>query len=64
MIFIKIFKKKKQELITEINTTSKKIESLVNEWKDKKIQEINELFDELNFNIQNLNTKKSNAKKI
>ena len=44
MIFIKIFKKK-QELITEINTTSKTIESLVNEW-----------------NIQNLNTKKSNAK--
>ena len=59
----KNFQKKKQELITEINTTSKKIESLVNEWKDKKIQEINELFDELNFNIQNLNTKKSNAKK-
>ena len=54
---------KKQELITEIETTSKKIISLVNEWKDKKMQEINELFDELNYNIQNLNTKKSNAKK-
>ena len=54
---------KKQELLTEIDTTSKKIISLVNEWKDKKFQEINELFDEINFNIQNINTKKISAKK-
>ena len=59
----KNFQQKKQELITEIKNTSKKIESLVNEWRDKKLQEINELFDELNFNIQNLNTKKDAAKK-
>jgi hypothetical protein len=59
----KNIQQKRQELVTEIDTTCKKIESLVNEWKDKKLQEINELFDELNYNIQNLNTKKSNAKK-
>jgi len=58
----KNIQKKKQELLNEIDTTSKKVISLVNEWKDKKFQEINELFDELNFNIQNLNTKKTNAK--
>ena len=55
---------KRQELLAEIETTSKKIISLVNEWKDKKSQEINELFDELNFDIQNINTKKENVKKI
>ena len=55
--------KKRQELIDEIESTSKKIISLVNEWKDKKNQEINELFDELNFNIQNINAKKENSKK-
>ena len=54
---------KKQELISEIEATSKKIESLVHEWKDKKIQEINELFDEIDFNIQNLNKKKESSKK-
>ena len=59
----KNFQKKKQELINEIKTTSKKLESLVNEWRDKKLQEVNELFDELNFNIQNLNKKKEEAKK-
>ena len=59
----KNIQQKRQELITEIDATSKKIIALVNEWKDKKLQEINELFDELNYNIQNLNTKKSNVKK-
>ena len=59
----KNFQQKKQELINEIKTTSKKLESLVNEWRDKKLQEVNELFDELNFNIQNLNKKKEEAKK-
>ena len=59
----KNFQQRKQDIITEIQTTCKKIESLVNEWKDKKMKEVNELFDEINFNIQNLNTKKANTKK-
>ena len=54
---------RRQELITEIETTCKKIESLVNEWKDKKIQEINEIFDEIGFNIQKINGSKAITKK-
>ena len=53
---------KKNDLVKEIENTSKKLIALANEWKDKKIQEISELFDELNFNVQNLKTKISNAK--
>ena len=59
----KNLQQKKQELINEIETTTKSIISLANEWKDKKNQEINELFDEINFNMQNINAKKENEKK-
>jgi len=44
--------------------TCKRIEALANEWKEKKIKEINELFDELLGNIQELDTKKEDAKKL
>ena len=59
----KNMQQKKQELITEIENTSQKVISLVNEWKDKKILEINDLFDEISFNIQSLNKKKEDCKK-
>ena len=59
----KNIQKKRQELIDEITNTSNKAISLVNEWKDKKTQEICELFDELSFNIQNINKKKEIVKK-
>ena len=59
----KNIQKKRQELIDEITNTSNKAISLVNEWKDKKTQEICELFDELSFNIQNMNKKKEIVKK-
>ena len=59
----KNMQQKKQELITEIENTSQKVISLVNEWKDKKILEINDLFDEISFNIQSLNKKREDCKK-
>ena len=41
----KNIQQRKHELIIEIENTYKKIESLVNEWKDKKIEEVSDLFD-------------------
>ena len=55
---------KRKELINEINETCQKIETLVKEWKDKKYKEINDLFDDLLSNIQDLNSKKADAKKL
>ena len=55
---------KRKELINEIEATCTKLISLSNEWKEKKTKEINELFDDLVNNIQDLNSKKSDAKKI
>ena len=60
----KNLQKKRMELINEMEMTCKRIEALANEWKEKKIKEINELFDELLENIQELNTKKVDAKKL
>ena len=56
-------KNKRNELIGEMDTTCKKIIELANEWKEKKIKQINELFDELQENIEELNVKKLDAKK-
>ena len=56
-------KNKRNELINEMDTTCKKIIELANEWKEKKIKQINELFDELQENIEELNVKKIDAKK-
>ena len=55
---------KRKELINEINITCQKIETLVKEWKDKKYKEINDLFDDLLSNIQDLNMKKNDAIKL
>ena len=55
---------KRKELIKEIDMTCQKMESLVNEWKEKKYKEINDLFDDLMGNIQDLNMKKKDAKKL
>ena len=60
----KNFQKKRIELINEMEMTCKRIEELAKEWKEKKIKEINELFDELLENIQELNTNKVDAKKL
>ena len=59
----KSIQQRKQELIIEIENTCKKMESLVNEWKDKKILEVSDLFDEIVFNVQNINKKISESKK-
>ena len=60
----KNLQQKRKDLINEMEMTCKRIEALANEWKEKKIKEINELFDELLENIQELNTKKVDAKKL
>jgi len=60
----KNFQKKRIELINEMEMTCKRIEELAKEWKEKKIKEINELFDELLENIQELNSNKVDAKKL
>ena len=55
---------RRKELINDIESTYKKIIELANQWKEKKIKEINELFDDLLINIKDINSKKTNAKKL
>ena len=59
----KNIQQKRTELINEIDITSKKIEKLLSDWKQNKIKEINDLFDDLIANIKDINQKKSEAKK-
>ena len=53
---------KRQELIKEVENTHKKLNQMINEWKNFKINEINELFGELIDNIKNVNEKKKESK--
>ena len=53
---------KRKELINEIDMTYQRIIALADEWKQKKYKEINDLFDELTENIQDLNSKKKRCK--
>ena len=55
---------RRKELLKEIDKTCDKINALVAEWKEKKYKEINELFDELMSNIEDLDSKKIEAKKL
>ena len=61
--FFHDFQQKRKELITEMEKTCKRIESLANEWKEKKIKQINEIFDDLQVNIDELNKIKVETKK-
>ena len=61
--FFHDFQKKRKELTEEMERTCKKIESLANEWKDKKIKQINEILDDLKENIDEFNKRKLEAKK-
>ena len=54
----------RKDLINEMEKTCKRIEELANEWKEKKINQINELFDEIIENINQLNKDKVEAKKL
>ena len=60
----KNIQEKRKELINEIDITCQKIETLVNEFKEKRYKEINDLFDELISNIQDLNKQKYDSKKL
>jgi hypothetical protein len=55
---------RRKELLKEIDMTCEKINALVVEWREKKHKEINELFDELMSNIEDLDSKKIEAKKL
>ena len=55
---------RRKELLNEIDMTCEKINALVVEWREKKYKEINELFDELMSNIEDLDSKKIEAKKL
>ena len=55
---------RRKELLKEIDKTCDKINALVAEWKEKKYKEINELFDELMSNIEDLDSKKIEAKEL
>ena len=59
----KNIQEKRNELINEIESTCNKIEKLVLDWKDSKIKEINDLFDDLIGNIKDINQKKTESKK-
>ena len=54
----------KQNLITEIDNTYNKIIPILDEWKNKKLKEINNLFEEIKQNIENMNKKRVEAKKM
>ena len=60
----KNMQQKRSELINEIDSTCKKIEQLLSDWKQNKIKEINELFDDLITNIKENEHKKSESKKL
>jgi hypothetical protein len=53
---------KRQELLKEVENTHNKLNQMINEWKNFKINEINELFGELIDNIKNVNEKKKESK--
>ena len=55
---------RRKELLKEIDMTCDKINALVVEWREKKYKEINELFDELMSNIEDLDSKKMEAKEL
>ena len=59
----KNIQQKRAELINEIDLTCKKMEKLVEDWKQNKIKEINDLFDDLIESIKDINQKKIESKK-
>ena len=54
--------KKRQELIKEVENTYNKLLKMINEWKNYKINEINDLFRDLMDNVKNVNDKKKESK--
>ena len=60
----KNIQQKRAELINEIDLTCRKIQKLIEEWKQNKIKEVNDLFDDLIGNIKDINQKKIESKKL
>ena len=55
---------KKKELYNQVEITYNSLIKMCDDWKNYKIREINELFDELTKNIKNVNDKKKDSKKV
>ena len=60
----KSIEEKKKELISEVEKTYNKLNQMINDWKNYKINEINELLGELTDNLKNVNEKKKEAKNV
>ena len=58
----KNIEQKKQEYIKEVENTYDKFLKMINEWKEFKIKETKELFEELMENVKNVNLKKKESK--
>ena len=54
--------KKREELNNDISKTSNEILKMINDWKNKKLEEIKDIFDEFSKNIKNLNNKEKESK--
>ena len=58
----KNIEEKRKELINEVEKTHNKLNQMINEWKNYKINEINDLFRDLMDNVKNVNDKKKESK--
>ena len=60
----KNFEQKKKELLNQIDTTCNNIELLVKQFKEKRYKIVNDLFEDLKADIQDINDKKKDAKQL
>ena len=51
---IKTFEKKNEELNNNINQTYNSCLKMINDWKNKKLEEVKNMFDELNKNLKSM----------
>ena len=54
--------KKREELNNDINKTSNEIFKIVNDWKNKRLEEIKDIFDEFSKNLKKMNDKEKECK--
>ena len=60
----KNIEEKKKEIFDQIEETYNSLIKMCDDWKNNKIKEVNELFEELLKNIKNVNDKKKDSKKV
>ena len=59
---IKTFEKKNEELNNNINQTYNSYLKMINDWKNKKLEEVKNMFDELNKNLKSMINKEKECK--